>query len=73
MITRPLATARPSDLPIDVLGLARLPAPSMIRWKLFTLTNDVLKWTIGTLDEADRAAASQALAEILPDQPGAAF
>ena len=65
MITRPLGTSWPSDLPITDLTMAGLPAPSVIRWKLFTLPNNVLKRAIGILGLTDRAAADQALSAIL--------
>jgi mRNA interferase MazF len=66
MITRPLETAWPSDLPILDLTTAGLPVPSVVRWKLFTLPNSILRRSIGVLGPADRSAVSRALASILP-------
>jgi mRNA interferase MazF len=66
MITRPLGTNWPSDLLIADLAMAGLPAPSVIRWKLFTLPNGILKRAIGILGLTDRTTASRALSAILP-------
>jgi mRNA interferase MazF len=66
MITRPLQTEWPSDLPIKDLVTAGLPAPSVIRWKLFTLPNDLLRRAAGVLGLVDRDVATSALAAILP-------
>lgn len=66
MITRPLRTEWPSDLPIRDLVTAGLPVPSVIRWKLFTLPNDLLRRAAGVLGLEDRDAAVSALAAILP-------
>jgi len=66
MITRPLGTEWPSDMEITDLASAGLPAPSVIRWKLFTLPNGLLRRAIGVLGLSDRDAAAKALASILP-------
>ncbi|HIJ61112.1 MAG TPA: type II toxin-antitoxin system PemK/MazF family toxin [Rhodospirillaceae bacterium] len=66
MITRPLETTWPTDLPIGDLATAGLPAPSVIRWKLFTLPNAIFKRAIGSLGPPDRVAAQKVLGEILP-------
>jgi len=66
MITRPLQSAWPSDLPIKDLVTAGLPVPSVIRWKLFTLPNDLLRRAAGVLGLKDRHDAALALAAILP-------
>jgi mRNA interferase MazF len=66
MITRPVQTPWPSDLPIKDLVSAGLPVPSVLRWKLFTLPNDLLRRAAGVLGLDDRDAAASALSAILP-------
>ncbi len=46
----------PLDCPIKDLQAAGLPAPSRIRFKLFTLDNRVIRRKIGALSAADRQA-----------------
>jgi mRNA interferase MazF len=66
MITRPLATTWPSDTPIDDIQAAGLPAPSVVRWKLFTLPNELLKRRAGNLARADVRQCQAALCQLLP-------
>jgi mRNA interferase MazF len=66
MITRPLATTWPSDIPIEDIQAAGLPAPSVVRWKLFTLPNALLKRHVGNLAGADIRRCQTALRQLLP-------
>jgi mRNA interferase MazF len=66
MITRPLETRWPSDVQIEDIAAAGLPAPSVIRCKLFTLPNDLLKRSIGVLAVPDQRNAAKVLAQALP-------
>jgi mRNA-degrading endonuclease toxin of MazEF toxin-antitoxin module len=56
----------PSDHPIADLAAAGLKVPSVVRWKLFTLPDDVVGRTIGTMGWADQAALATHLGRILP-------
>ncbi len=67
MITRPLATRWPSDTPIEDIQAAGLPAPSVIRWKLFTLPNGLLKRRAGSLAASDMRQCRMALRRLLPE------
>jgi mRNA interferase MazF len=66
MITRPLATQWPSDTPIENIQAAGLPAPSVVRWKLFTLPNELLKRRAGNLATSDMRQCQMALRRLLP-------
>lgn len=55
----------PLDVPIDDVSAAGLPAPSKVRFKLFTLDHRLVRGALGTLAEADRAKVSAALDQFL--------
>ena len=65
MITSAQRSSWPSDLPINDRESSGLRAPSVVRWKLFTLGNELISRTVGTLGRADRAALRHALREVL--------
>lgn len=54
MITRGAPMRWPSDVAIADLRPTGLRAPSVVRWKLFTLDNRVVRRGIGALAAADR-------------------
>ena len=54
MITRATHMRWPSDHIIVDLGAAGLRHPSVVRWKLFTLDNRIVRRRIGGLEQADR-------------------
>jgi mRNA interferase MazF len=54
MITTARRTHWPSDIAIRDLRAAGLPLPCVVRWKVFTLPNEVTVRRAGTLAEADR-------------------
>lgn len=64
MITSSKNQAWPLDVPIADLQSAGLPAPSLIRMKLFTLDNRLVVRKIGTLSKLDRQKAKRALAKL---------
>lgn len=67
MITSAAHTSWPLDCPILDLERAGLPAPSLIRFKLFTLDHRLVRGTLGQLGEADRLAVRDRLRRLLPD------
>ncbi|MEK7474801.1 MAG: type II toxin-antitoxin system PemK/MazF family toxin [Candidatus Coatesbacteria bacterium] len=67
MITSAKNAAWPLDARIRDQGGAGLPAPSVVRMKLFTLDNRLVIRKIGVLAETDRQAVSGALRQLLPD------
>lgn len=56
-IGTPSRTARP--------WCSRMPPPSVVRFKLFTLDHRLIRSTLGQLAEADRAAVLGALQRLL--------
>jgi mRNA interferase MazF len=66
MITTKSEPAWPEDSVIGDLGSAGLERPCIIRWKLFTLDNQLIVRRIGQLGELDRGRAARALGSILP-------
>jgi mRNA interferase MazF len=65
MITRAVAMSWTSDVPIKDLATAGLNAPSVVRFKLFTLDNDLIRRRIGTLAAADLAAIRRRLGALI--------
>lgn len=65
MITSQGNSPWPLDCPITDLSHAGLPAPSMVRFKLFTLDNRLVQGALGTLAPADAAAVEMALQQLL--------
>jgi len=54
-----------SDISISDLAAAGLPRPCVVRWKLFTLPNEIIIKRAGKLCEADRNIVSDAAQSIL--------
>ena len=65
MITSAQNPAWPLDVPISDLVAAGLPAPSVVRMKLFTLDHRFIITKRGELSEKDRRAVSRALKSAL--------
>jgi len=65
MITSAQNPAWPLDVPISDLVAAGLPAPSVVRMKLFTLDHRFIITKRGGLSEKDRRAVSRALKSAL--------
>jgi mRNA interferase MazF len=55
----------PLDCPIADLSAAGLPAPSKVRFKLFTLDHRLVRGRLGRLSTDDEARVRQALARLL--------
>ncbi len=70
MITSAANPPWPLDCPIADLGAAGLPAPSKVRFKLFTLDHRLVRGKLGRLSAADEARVRQGLARLfgVPDQ-----
>lgn len=66
MITTAAQIPWPLDCPILDLESAGLPAPSLIRFKLFTLDHRLVRAKLGRLGAADQLAASNQLRRLLP-------
>ena len=65
MITSAQNPPWPLDVPISDLNAAGLPAPSVVRMKLFTLDHRFIVAKRGKLSEKDRKAVSRALKSAL--------
>lgn len=65
MITSQANSPWPLDCPISDLAAAGLPAPSKVRFKLFTLDHRLVKGEIGKLSPADVAVVRAGLASLL--------
>ena len=65
MITTAMRSSWPSDVQIADLSSAGLPRPSVLRWKVFTVPNDLIRKKIGALTRLDRAAVFRARDTIL--------
>jgi mRNA interferase MazF len=65
MITTARRTHWASDVAIDGLTEAGLPRACVVRWKLFTLPNDLIDRRIGTLARSDRDRVLTSQREIL--------
>ncbi len=69
MITTGKGNPWPGDKPIAQLDGTGLNVPSVIRPKLFTLDNRILKKRIGALQETDRRAINQYFSNVLALRP----
>lgn len=65
MITSQSNPPWPLDCPLTDLAAAGLPAPSKVRFKLFTLDHRLVRGELGSLSPADAAQAREALARLL--------
>jgi mRNA interferase MazF len=65
MITSAGHTPWPLDCPITDLDTAGLPAPSLVRFKLFTLDHRLIRGRLGKLTPADGKRVRAALFELL--------
>jgi mRNA interferase MazF len=65
MITSAAHPPWPLDCPIEDLRAAGLPAPSKVRFKLFTLDHRLVRGQLGRLSPADEAQVSKGLQKLL--------
>jgi len=71
MITSAAHRRWPLDVPIADLGAAGLPAPSLVRMKLFTLDHRLVERRVGALARKDARRVRAALARALGlESPG---
>ena len=54
----------PLDVPVSDLAAAGLPAPSVVRMKLFTLDDRLIERRVGALGQSDAHAVELALARL---------
>ncbi|OQX16095.1 MAG: transcriptional regulator [Desulfobulbaceae bacterium A2] len=66
MITSTANAPWPLDCPISDLAAAGLPAPSKVRFKLFTLDHRLVRGELGRLSYDDVVVVSAALEALLP-------
>ena len=66
MITSVVHAPWPLDVPISDLKAAGLPAPSLVRFKLFTLDHRLARGKLGRLTEKDQANATKVIRRLLP-------
>lgn len=65
MITSAKRSVWPSDVEIADGDSAGLSAPSIVRWKVFTLTNELIGRTVGKLGRSDRASVKTSMRSVL--------
>jgi mRNA interferase MazF len=65
MITSAANPPWPLDCPIADLGAAGLPAPSKVRFKLFTLDHQLVRGRLGRLSAKGEARVRQGLTRLL--------
>ena len=70
MITSDANPAWPLDCSLRDLEAAGLPAPSKVRFKLFTLDHRLVRGAIGKLSPADAERVGAGLSQLLGDQKG---
>ncbi|MDO8464619.1 MAG: type II toxin-antitoxin system PemK/MazF family toxin [Gallionella sp.] len=68
MITSQSNPPWPLDCPITDLAAAGLPAPSKVRFKLFTLDHRLVRGQIGKLSSADAKIVRDGLSRLLRTQ-----
>jgi mRNA interferase MazF len=68
MITSAANPPWPLDCPIADLAEAGLPAPSKVRFKLFTLDHRLVRGKLGRLSAPDRRLVAQALVRLLGER-----
>lgn len=65
MITSAGNAPWPLDCPIEDLVAAGLPAPSRVRFKLFTLDHRLIRNQLGALSASDRTSVEAALKQLM--------
>jgi mRNA interferase MazF len=65
MITSAVHRAWPLDTPVTDLAAAGLPAPSVVRMKLFTLDDRLVHRQIGALNSDDTSAVAASLDRLI--------
>ena len=65
MITSAANPPWPLDCPLTDLSAAGLPAPSKVRFKLFTLDHRLVRGRLGRLSAADQSRVGEGVARLL--------
>lgn len=65
MVTSASNPPWPLDCPVSDLAAAGLPAPSLVRFKLFTLDHRLVRGQLGKLSSADAETVASALNRLL--------
>lgn len=65
MVTSASNPPWPLDCPVSDLAAAGLPAPSLVRFKLFTLDHRLVRGQLGKLSSADAETVGSALRRLL--------
>lgn len=65
MVTSASNPPWPLDCPVSDLAAAGLPAPSLVRFKLFTLDHRLVRGQLGKLSSADAETVASALRRLL--------
>lgn len=66
MITSANNQSWPLDVEVKDLKASGLPAPSVVRMKLFTIDHQIIKAKTGELATEDRDAVKKSLRELIP-------
>jgi mRNA-degrading endonuclease toxin of MazEF toxin-antitoxin module len=66
MVTTAAGSSWPSDIGIEDGGTAGLLRASVVRWKVFTMPNNLIDRKLGTLGTADATNVRHAMQRILP-------
>lgn len=66
MITSANNQSWPLDVEIKDLKMSGLPAPSVVRMKLFTIDHQIIKIKTGELAPKDRDSVKKSLRELIP-------
>jgi len=65
MITSAVHARWPLDVPITDAAAAGLPAPSLVRFKLFTLDHRLIRGVLGHLSDRDSSRVAKAVSRLL--------
>jgi mRNA interferase MazF len=65
MITSARSSSWPTDLPIEHAQSTGLEHRSVVRWKLFTIPNEMILRRVGALADTDRRRAAEATRQYL--------
>jgi mRNA interferase MazF len=66
MITTAKRSSWPSDIALKDASTAGLRSESYVRWKVFTLPNDLVQRKAGTISVADARAVNKASKSVFP-------
>ncbi|HEY8271836.1 MAG TPA: type II toxin-antitoxin system PemK/MazF family toxin [Pseudobdellovibrionaceae bacterium] len=66
MITSAKNKSWPLDIEVTDLKSCGLPAPSVVRMKLFTIDHQIIKEKIGELAHKDKALVTKSLKAVIP-------